>query len=206
MYFDPRQGVRPDPLRFNPINALVGPRPIGWITTLDLAGVPNLAPFSYFNAFSADPPIVGFAPNSRDAAGSPKDTLANLRKIPEFSASIVSRDLAVAMNVTSSSLPPGVSEYDVAGLHATPSVAIRPPRVREAKASLECEVFDIIALPARPGDRASHLVLGAVVGIHIDDDLISDGRIDALALAQVARLGYFDYTAVTDTFELLRPD
>jgi flavin reductase (DIM6/NTAB) family NADH-FMN oxidoreductase RutF len=206
MYFDPRRDLRPDPLRFNPINALIGPRPIGWITTLDLAGVANLAPFSYFNAFSADPPIVGFAPNARNAAGAPKDTLANLRQIPEFTASIVSLDLAEAMNVTSSSLPPGVSEYDAAGLHPAPSVAIRPPRVREAKASLECEVFDIIALPARPGDRASHLVLAAVVGIHIDDDLISNGRVDALALAQVARLGYFDYTAVTDIFELLRPD
>ncbi|MBX3707636.1 MAG: flavin reductase family protein [Pseudomonadales bacterium] len=206
MFFDPRIDPRPAPLLHNPLNALVGPRPIGWITTLDAAGVPNLAPYSYFNAFSADPPIVGFAPNARDGAGTPKDTLANLRVIPEFTASVVSMPQAEAMNRTSRALPPGVSEYTDAGLHPAPSERVRPPRVREARAALECVVFDIVALPARALGRGSHLVLAEVVGIHIDDTLIRDGRVDALELAQVGRLGYFDYATVSATFEMRRPD
>jgi len=206
MFYDPRTAPRPEPLRHNPLNALIGPRPIGWIATIDAHGTPNLAPFSYFNAFSADPPIVGFAPNARDPRGSPKDTLANLRQIPEFTASVVSMELAAAMNLTSAELPYGVSEFEHAGLHPQPSVSVRPPRVREARAALECEVFDIIALPAASGQRVSHLVLATVIGIHIDDTLIRDGRIDALALAQVGRLGYFDYVAVRDIFAMPRPD
>ncbi|MFU8816589.1 MAG: flavin reductase family protein [Pseudomonadales bacterium] len=209
MYYDPRTDPRPPPLRHNPLNALVGPRPIGWIATLDHHGTPNLAPFSYFNAFSADPPIVGFAPNARGVHGvhgAPKDTLANLRRLPEFTASIVSMELAAAMNDTSRDLPHGVSEFDHANVNPQASIAVRPPRVREARAALECQVFDIIALPSAADQRGSHLVLATVIGIHIDDTLIQDGRIDALALAQVGRLGYFDYVAVRETFEMLRPE
>lgn len=206
MHYDPRIDAKPAPLKFNPLNALVGPRPIGWITSIDAAGRINLAPFSYFNAFSSDPPIVAFGPNAR-AGGSAKDTLRNVRAVPEFTASVVSADLARAMNETSRESPYGVDEMAAAGLSPAPSKSVRPPRVREARAALECRVFDILALPPGRDGRTSHLVIGEVVGIYIDDALIlANGRIDSLALAQVARLGYNDYTNVERLYDMPRPD
>lgn len=206
MFYDPRLDLRPEPLSHNPLNALVAPRPIGWIATVSAAGEPNLAPFSYFNAFSADPPVVGFAPNAKGSDGEAKDTLANVRDVAEFTVNVVSADLAAAMNATSRVLPRHVDEFTVAGLTARPSRQVRPPHVGEARAVLECTVSSIVALPSRPGARASHLVIGEVVGIHIDDALIRDGRVDTLALRQVSRLGYLDYSIVESLFEMPRPD
>jgi flavin reductase (DIM6/NTAB) family NADH-FMN oxidoreductase RutF len=191
-------------LRFNPVNALVAPRPIGWIGTLSADGHANLAPFSYFNVFSANPPVVGFAPNEAPGGG-PKDTLANVREVTEFTVSIVGRDLAEAMNESSRVLPRGESEFERAGLTAAPSRDVTPPHVGEARAVLECRVVQIVPLPARAAGRGSHLVIGAVVGIHIDDALIVDGRVDVLGIAPVARLGYLDYSVVTSLFEMPRP-
>ena len=206
MHYDPRIDLKPAPLRFNPLNALVAPRPIGWITSMDREGRVNLAPFSYFNAFSADPPIVGFAPNAH-ANGGGKDTLRNVQAVPEFTASIVSADLARQMNETSRQLPYGENELIAAGLTAVASKFVRTPRVAEARAALECRVFEIVALPAGTDGRGSHLVLGEVVGVYIDDALIgSNGRVDSIALAQVARLGYHDYTNVAAIYEMRRPD
>jgi flavin reductase (DIM6/NTAB) family NADH-FMN oxidoreductase RutF len=205
MFYDPRDNSRPAPLTHNPINALVAPRPIGWIGTMSAQGHENLAPFSYFNVFSADPPVVGFAPNAKQPGG-PKDTLANVREIPEFTASIVSEHLVQQMNETSRVLDHGVSEFVIAGLTPAASTNIRPPHVGEALAVLECQVFDIITLPASKDGRGSHLVLGEVIGIHIDDALIIDGVLDTLGLAQVARLGNFDYTVVRELIEIPRPD
>jgi len=205
MFYDPRVDVRPKPLTHNPLNALIAPRPIGWIGSISKDGLENLAPFSYFNAFSADPVIVGFAPNSKLADGTPKDTLANIRETGEFTASIVSRSLAGQMNRSSCDLDRGASEFEFAGLASAPSKAVKAPRVAKARAVLECVVFEIVALPGTSGGRQSHLILGEVVGIYIDDALIVDGKIDILELAPVARLGYFDYSVVTETFEMKRP-
>ncbi|MGE0622151.1 MAG: flavin reductase family protein [Pseudomonadales bacterium] len=205
MFYDPREDLRPAPLTHNPLNALVAPRPIGWIGSVSAAGVRNLAPFSYFNAVSADPPVVVFAPNSRPNAQD-KDTLANVRETGEFTVSIVSAPLARAMNETSREADPEVDEFELAGLTAAPSRLVRPCRVGEARAALECTVWRIVALPARPGGRASHLVIGKVVGIHIDDALIVDGRVDTAALDPLSRLGYFDYGTLGELFEMPRPD
>lgn len=206
MFYDPRDDLRPAPLSHNPLNALVAPRPIGWIGSVSAGGEPNLAPFSYFNAFSADPPVVGFAPNAKGADGEAKDTLANVRETGEFTVSVVSAELAAAMNETSRVVPRGHNEFELAGLTAAPSRLVRPPHVGEARAVLECTVLQIVALPAHPGKRASHLVLGEVIGIHIDDDLIRGGRVDTLGLRQVSRLGYMDFSVVDNLFELPRPD
>jgi flavin reductase (DIM6/NTAB) family NADH-FMN oxidoreductase RutF len=205
MFYDPREDLRPAPLTHNPLNALVAPRPIGWIGSVSAAGVRNLAPFSYFNAVSADPPVVVFAPNSR-SNGTDKDTLANVRETGEFTVSIVSAPLARAMNETSLEADPDVDEFELAGLTPADSRLIRPCRVGEARAALECTVWNIVALPSRPGGRASHLVIGSVIGIHIDDALIVSGRVDTAALDPVARLGYFDYGMLGERFEMPRPD
>jgi flavin reductase (DIM6/NTAB) family NADH-FMN oxidoreductase RutF len=206
MFYDPRESLRPSPLSHNPLNALVAPRPVGWIGTITADGEDNLAPFSYFNAVSADPPVVVFAPNEKPGAGGAKDTLANVREVGEFTVSIVSEFLARHMNETSRGVARGVSEFVVAGLTPAPSVHVRPRRVGEARAALECRVSDIVPLPCRPGGRGSHLVVGEVVGVHIDDALIVDGRVDCIALAQVARLGYLDYGVVRELFVMERPD
>ena len=205
MFYDPRVDLRPAPLTHNPVNALVAPRPIGWIGSTSAAGIKNLAPFSYFNLFSADPPVVGFAPNERREGGS-KDSLANVREVPEFTANIVSAPLAQQMNATSAELAADADEFALCGLTAAESRHVRAPHVAEALAVLECRVHDIIALPRREGGRSSHLVLGEVIGIHIDDALIDNGRVDVKRLQPVARLGYFDYCTVADTFEMQRPD
>jgi flavin reductase (DIM6/NTAB) family NADH-FMN oxidoreductase RutF len=206
MFYDPRETPRPEPLGHNPITALVAPRPIGWIGSLSADGRENLAPFSFFNAFSADPPVVAFAPNEKQGSGGPKDTLANVRSVPEFTASIVSEALAAQMNESSRVLPHGISEFVKAGLTPAASRMVAPPHVGEALAALECRVFDVIELPGRSNGRRSHLVIGEVVGIHIDDGIIVDGRIDSLALAQLARLGYYEYTVVRELIEIPRPD
>jgi flavin reductase (DIM6/NTAB) family NADH-FMN oxidoreductase RutF len=205
LFYDPRQNPRPAPLTHNPLNALIAPRPIGWIGSVSASGEVNLAPFSYFNAVSAEPALVVFAPNEKPGGG-PKDTLANVREVREFTVSIVSEPLALAMNETSRVAPRGVNEFELAGLTPAPSRSVRPPRVAEARAALECEVWKIVELPSTAGGRGSHLVIGTVVGIHIDEALIVAGRVDTLALAPVARLGYFDYSVVKDTFEMKRPD
>ena len=127
MFYDPRDDVRPAPLTHNPLNALVAPRPIGWIGTVSSDGFENLAPFSYFNAFSADPPIVGFAPNAKSAGNDDKDTLANVREVSEFTASIVSAPLAEKMNRSSKTLDRHSSEFEYAELSAAPSRSVRPP-------------------------------------------------------------------------------
>ncbi len=205
IYYDPRVDPRPEPLTHNPFNALVAPRPIGWIGTCDADGVQNLAPYSYFNAVSADPPIVVFAPNEKAPGGNEKDTLANVRAVPEFSVSIVSEALALKMNATSADVAPDVDEYTLAGLTGAPGLGIKPAHVAEARAILECEVLEIVPLPATDGGRRSHVVIGAVVGINLDEGLIVDGRIDSVALGQVSRLGYFDYSVVREVFEIPRP-
>jgi flavin reductase (DIM6/NTAB) family NADH-FMN oxidoreductase RutF len=205
MYYDPRQNAAPPPLSSNPLNALVAPRPIGWISSIDRAGHVNLAPFSYYNAVSADPPVVVFAPNEA-IKGSPKDTLRNVREVGEFVVNLAHATLQKEINESSRSYPHGISELEEIGLTAMPSHAVRPPRVGECKAALECLVHDIIELPHRPGGRHSHLVIGTVIGIYIADDMIVRGRVDSLKLNQLARLGYVDYTSVEATFALPRPD
>ncbi len=204
-FYDPRENLHPKPLTHNPFNALVAPRPIGWISSISLSGEVNLAPFSYFNGISSDPPMVMFAPNAKDREGTPKDTLRNIQEVPEFVVNVVSEELAAAMNQTSAALPFGISEMEAAGLPAADSINVSPPRVAAARASLECRVYRTIELPTGLQGRQSHVVLGEVVGVHIDDALIAGGMVDQLALRQVARLGYSHYLSVENIFDMQRP-
>lgn len=206
MFYDPRNDLRPAPLQHNPFNTLVAPRPIGWISTISGSGVANLAPFSYFNGVSADPAMVMFAPHGR-TPGTDKDTWRNLTEVPEFVVNIVSADLKDAMNQSSADYPEEIDEFDAINLAQAPSVKVRPPRLAAAKAALECLVFQTVDLPIGADGRDGHVVIGQVVGIHIDDTLINtDGSVDQLALAQVARLGRSDYLSVERIFGMKRPD
>lgn len=186
--------------------ALVGvvtPRPIAWVTTVDLEGRVNLAPFSFFNAFGANPPVVVFSPTLR-RDGSKKDTLKNLEAVPEFVLNAAVEGLAEPMNATSRELPPGRSEAEYAGLELTPATKVRPPRVLASPVHLECKVRQI--LPLGDGPIAPNLVIGEVLLIQIDDAILDpSGRVDPRKLKTIARLGGSFYCRSTDLFEMERP-
>lgn len=196
-----RPGLDPHGLPHNPFKALVAPRPIGWISTLDAEGAPNLAPYSFFNAFADRPPMVGYASSGPKASGERKDTLANIRARGEFVVNIVPYALRDAMNASSRQLPAGVDEFAVAGVTAAPCRTVAAPRVAEAPAALECRLWRIVDLPA----EGEALVLGEVTGVHIDEAVLRDGMVDVTLYKPMARLGYHDFAAVGEVFPLRRP-
>jgi len=186
--------------------ALVGvvtPRPIAWVTTVDNQGRVNLAPFSFFNAFGANPPVVVFSPTLRRDR-TKKDTLLNLEAVAEFVVNAAVEELAARVNATSKELPPGQSEADYAGLTMTPSSKVRPPRVAESPVHLECRVSQIMSIGEGP--IAANLVIGEVILIHIDDSVLdAQGAVDPRKLRTIARLGGDYYCRSTDLFEMERP-
>ena len=197
-----RPGLDGHDLAHDPFKALVAPRPIGWISSLDGEGRANLAPYSFFNAISEIPPMVAYASNGRSHGPAGKDTLANIRATGEFVANIVPFALVEAMVATSASLPPGADEFAAGGLTAVPGRIVAAPRVAEAPAALECRLWRIIELP---GGGNNNLVIGEVVGVHIDPGVLVDGKVDVTRYAPVARLGYRDYAAVQQVFAMTRP-
>ena len=185
------------------LTGIVTPRPIAWVTTLSPAGVVNLAPFSFFNAFGANPPVVAFSPSLR-RDGTKKDTLLNLEALPEFVLNAATASLVDQVNLSSKELPPDESEVELTGLTTVPSVKVKPPRVAECPVSMECRVRQII--PCGTGPIAANIVIGEVVMMHIADDVLDgQGRIDPRKLRTVARLGSDYWCHTTDLFERKRP-
>ena len=181
-YYEP---VRGHGLQHNPFKAIVAPRPIGWISSLNPAGVANLAPYSFFNAFNDVPPIVGFS-----TTGQKKDTLRNVEQTGEFAFNLVTRTLAQAMNATAASVSPEVNEFELAGLTPAPSRIISAPRVAESPVSFECKCTEILQLKGADGVKTpAWLVLGEVVAVHIDKSLLRDGAYDTAAAGHLARGG-----------------
>jgi flavin reductase (DIM6/NTAB) family NADH-FMN oxidoreductase RutF len=182
---------------------VVAPRPSAWVATIDDQGRVNLAPFSFFNAFGANPPVVVFSPTLR-RDGTRKDTLINLEIVPEFVLNAAVEDLAEKMNATAKELPRGQSEAEYAGLTLQPSARVRPPRVAESPVHLECRVRQVISIG--DGPIAANLVIGEVLLIHIDDSVLdTSGRVDSRKLKTIARLGGDHYCRSTDLFEMERP-
>lgn len=198
MFFDPAEvGMKPPPFKHTVYNALVVPRPIGWISTIDADGVINLAPFSFFNSLSADPPCVMFCPNGvKPGTDEPKDSLVNVEATGEFVYNMCTYDLREAMIRTAVHEPASVDEMAAAGLEAVPCEKVRPPRVAESPVALECVYLETIKLPPGKSGAQSNLVLGQVVGIHVADGVITDGMIDMKKLRPLARLGYLDYASI----------
>ena len=183
------------------LSALVTPRPIAWVTTLDASGVVNAAPFSFFNVLGANPPIVGFCPGDRDD-GTPKDTALNVRMSHEFVVNLVDEDVAQAMNLTAASLPFGTSEMAAAGLTAAKSSLVKPPRIAEAPASLECVEWGTLQIG---GNR---LVVGLVKRVHVRDELFdpATSRIRTERYEVIGRMASPDwYCRTMDRFEMKRP-
>ena len=209
MFFEPKNASRDHlkslGLSHNPFIALVAPRPIGWISTISKDGVVNLAPFSFFNAVSSRPPMVFFAANgSHLFAGGEKDSLANVRDTGQFVCNLVTWNLRQQMNDSSADAPREVDEFEAVGLTKLPSRIVKPPRVAESPAHLECELIQFVELPAGPDGR-NVMTIGRVVGIHIDDSLVVNGRVETTRARPVARLGYLDYTVVDSAFPIDRP-
>lgn len=197
-----RPGIDPHGLSHNPFKAMVAPRPIGWISSLDAKGTANLAPYSYFNVIADNPPMVMISSTgAKPDRGDTKDTVANIRETGEFVCNIVSFALKDAMNQSSGDYPADVDEFEIAGLEKAPCEVVKAPRVAAAPGALECKLWKVIDLPA-PGQL---MVIGEVVGIHIDDAALKDGIFDVTSFQPVSRLGYLDYSYVSEVFQMNRP-
>lgn len=190
-------------LPHDPFNAIVGPRPIGWISSLSQAGVPNLAPYSFFNAFNYVPPIVGFA-----SVGE-KDTLRNVQETGEFVWNLATKPLAEAMNTSCTAAAPEVDEFALAGLTAATSRLVRAPRVAESPVSFECQVTQIIQLQRASGETVpTWLILGEVVGVHIAEASLKEGIYDTASAGHILRGGGpADYFSIgpEQLFRMFRP-
>ena len=182
----------------------VVPRPIGWISTVNASGQPNLAPFSFFNVVCSRPPTVLFCPMIRSTDGNTKDTLNNVKATGEFVVNIVSEEQAPAMIATSVEIAPDVNEFELTGLATAPSVAVKPPRVADSPIHFECKVSHIVEVGNQPGGGS--VVLGEIVHLHVDERvLIDEDKINLAALKPIGRLAGSAYARVTDIFETERP-
>ena len=199
-FYEPRHGHR---LPHDPFNAIVGPRPIGWISSRNAEGALNLAPYSFFNAFNYTPPIVGFASIGY------KDSVRNVEQTGEFAWNLTTRTLAEAMNQTCASVPPEISEFELARLTPVASRVIAVPRVRESPVSFECKLTQIVQLQSADGERVpTWLVLGEVVAVHIAEAWLKDGIYDTAAAGHILRGGGAgDYFSVgpEQLFRMRRP-
>ena len=192
MFYRPEDGHG---LPHNPFNAIVTPRPIGWISTRGAAG-DNLAPYSFFNAIAYVPPQVMFSSTGA------KDSLRNIRKTGVFAVNVVEYAMREKMNLTSGSYPPGTDEFDLAGIKKAACRTINCPHVAGAPAVLECSMTEIVTLKG----EANFLTLGEVTGVHLRDDCLVEGQFDVTRFNPVARLGYRDYSVVREVFSMTRPD
>jgi len=200
MFYRPAEGHG---LPHNPFNAIVTPRPIGWISTRGTSGQNNLAPYSFFNAVAYVPPQVMFASTAaKEDRGDTKDSVANIRETGVFCVNIVEYAMRDVMNASSEALPREVDEFDHAGIEQAPCSEIDCARVAHAPASLECRMTQIVKIEG----AHNFVVFGEVVGVHMRDDTLVDGRFDVTTFSPLSRMGYRDYTRVSDIFELTRPD
>ncbi|MBB5369304.1 MULTISPECIES: flavin reductase family protein [unclassified Janthinobacterium] len=199
-FYEPSKGHG---LAHDPFNAIVGPRPIGWIASHSASGVLNLAPYSFFNAFNYTPPIIGFASVGR------KDSLNNIEQTGEFVWNLATRPLAEAMNLSSVAAPPDINEFELAGLTPVPGRMVKVPRVAESPVAFECRCSQILQLASADGDEiATWLVLGEVIGVHIDQALLKNGSYDTAGAHPILRGGgpadYFEVSQES-LFQMYRP-
>ena len=199
MFYTPE--ARDHGLPFDPFKAIVAPRPIGWISSLDTEGRANLAPYSYFNAISSRPHIVMFSSAGR------KDSVSNIEATGEFVCNLATWELREQMNASSARLPADVDEFQLAGLETAPCRLVKPPRVAAAAAALECKLLKTDPIAGLDGKPSGAIVVyGEVVGVHLDERFIRNGRFDIAAAKTIARCGYMEYAVADRVFEMQRPD
>ncbi len=199
LFFEPQNRDR-SLFPHDPFKAMIVPRPIGWISTMSRSGQVNLAPYSFFNAFCSSPQIVGFSSEGE------KDSKTFAVECGEFVWSMATYPFRQQMNATSAPLARGESEFGHAGLEPAPSRLVAPPRVASSPAALECKVTQVIRLKDLEGNEGARtLVIGQVVGIHVDERFLKNGRLDAPAMQPIARCGYDEYTVIDRVFSITRP-
>jgi flavin reductase (DIM6/NTAB) family NADH-FMN oxidoreductase RutF len=187
-------------LPHDPLKAIVAPRPIGWISSMSAAGVVNLAPYSFFNMFSENPWIVGFS------SATLKDSVSNVAETGEFVYNLATLPLLDEVNRSSAPVPPEMNEFEFAGIESAPCQLVKPPRVAASPCAFECkwiETINLKGLSGKPGQW--YLVLGEVVGVHIDDQMIDDGMVNIVKMQTLARCGYMDYSPVEKVTSVTRP-
>ena len=200
MFYRPADGHG---LPHNPFNAIVTPRPIGWISTRDAQGRDNIAPYSFFNGVAYVPPQVMFASTGvKDDVDGTKDSMANIRDTGVFCVNVVEYAARDAMNASSATLPHGTDEFAQAGIEKVECSEINTARVANAPAALECRMTQIVQIEG----AANFVCFGEVIGVHLRDDCVVDGRFDVTRYVPLSRMGYRDYTAVREVFEIIRPD
>lgn len=198
MFYDARKNDHGLP--HDPFKAIVSPRPIGWITSMSAKGEVNLAPYSFFNGVNSRPAMVMFGSEGR------KDSVSFIAETGEFVCNLATFDLREAMNATSAPLARGVNEMERAGLEPAPSRLVRPPRVKASPCALECKLLQIVRVDDLDGKSVDcHVVIGQVVGVHIDERFIKDGLLDTAAMKPIARCGYHNYAVVESQFTMIRP-
>jgi flavin reductase (DIM6/NTAB) family NADH-FMN oxidoreductase RutF len=199
-FYEPAQGHG---LPHDPFNAIVGPRPIGWVSTMGANGTVNLAPYSFFNAFNYTPPIIGFCSTGA------KDSLRNVEERGEFVWNLATRPLAEQMNATCAAVPYGTDEFELANLTKAPSRLVAPPRVAESPVNFECKLIEIVRMKSHTGVAVdAWLTLGEVVAVHIDQDLLKDGIFDTFGAGIILRAGGPSaYAAIgpETRFDMMRP-
>ena len=198
MFYEPAK--RNHGLASDPFKAIVAPRPIGWISSISANGEVNLAPYSFFNACATEPPCVMFSSDGY------KHSARNVEETGEFVCNLATWELREEVNLSSASLPRGVNEMEEVGLEPAPSRLVKPPRVAKAACALECKLLRIVRLEDVDGRALDqHIVIGQVVGVHVDEHFIENGRLNTAALHPIARCGYHDYAVVTELFQMVRP-
>ncbi len=203
MYYEP--GKLPHGLKHDPFKSCVVPRPIGWISTVDHAGVHNLAPYSQFQNVTFSPPIVMFAAN-QDSRGQRKDSVRNAEQTGEFVWNMATWELREEVNISAQELGPYVDEFELAGLEKAPSRIVKPMRVKRSPIQFECVYLNTLRFPGDGPMGSADVVFGRVVAVHIADEVLdADGLVDILKVRPIARMGYFDYTSVESKFTMVIP-
>lgn len=195
----------PHGLPHDPFKSCVAPRPIAWVSSLHPDGTINLAPYSFFNALTSDPPMVMISFNGYHQHGGEKDTLYNIKARGEFVVNMVPLELKEAMNVTTANVASEIDELALAGLTTEPSELVKPPRVKESPIHLECEFYQEIELPCTLSNSINTMIIGTVIGVHISERVLVEGLVDLSRIKPLARLGYMQYTAVDELFAMNRP-
>lgn len=193
------------PLPFDPFKSCTVPRPIGWISTISKSGQPNLAPFSQWQNITYDPPIVMFSADQH-TDGRKKDTVINAEQTGYFVWNMATYDLREAVNKSAQPVPPGVDEFELAGVGKLPCIEAPGPRVAESPCHFECRYMTTLRFPGTTRVSDADVVFGEVIRVHIDETyLLPSGKLDILKIRPLARMGYYDYTSVTDLFEMRIP-
>ena len=201
MYYEVKNGHS---LKHNPFKGCIVPRPIAWISSISEEGITNLAPYSYFNAVAEKPPIIMFASGGAKE-GADKDSVRNIEATGEFVVNIVSLDQKDEMIKSSAVLAYNESEFEYFKIDNLPSKLVKPPRVARSAINLECKYLSTVQLPKDSDDLSNKVIFGQVVAVHIDERVMTDGKVDIRKLKPLCRLGYKEYAAILDAFELERP-